>query len=90
MHIGGAGDWWNISGDLDRLDVFLAWLRWCPETRIVVVCHWGVINFLMEHARYASTKLLVLDNCTQVRTIWHPEAPPTQLVRQPGRPASVR
>ena len=42
-----VGKWWSIAGDLERLDEFLAWLRWCPETRIVVVCHWGVINNMM-------------------------------------------
>ncbi|KNC70972.1 hypothetical protein SARC_16496, partial [Sphaeroforma arctica JP610] len=38
-----VGDWWDISGDETRLDSFLSWLRFCPETRIAVVCHWGFI-----------------------------------------------
>eukprot|EP00611_Tribonema_gayanum_P028336 TRINITY_DN7258_c0_g3_i1.p1 TRINITY_DN7258_c0_g3~~TRINITY_DN7258_c0_g3_i1.p1 ORF type:complete len:336 (-),score=96.35 TRINITY_DN7258_c0_g3_i1:429-1436(-) len=74
------------AGDLGRLDVFLAWLRWCPETRIVVVCHWGFIMYLMEHVGYAERALLKLDNCTQLRTVWHPEAPPSQIPPVPGQP----
>jgi hypothetical protein len=42
-------DWFPHSS---RLDAILSWLRWAPETRVAIVCHWGLIFNLMNTCHY--------------------------------------
>lgn len=73
VHLDNAvGKWWSCAGDVGRVDTFLNWLHCCPETRIVVVSHWGFLFNVMGAAHYANRGSLALDNCTQLRTVWHP------------------
>ncbi len=53
--------WWAISNDKWRLHSFMSWLRCCPETRIAVVCHWGVIHNLLTLAHHGEP--LAINNC---------------------------
>jgi len=39
-------DWWSptLSGDVSRVTNLLSWIAHCPESRIAIVCHYGVIR----------------------------------------------
>jgi broad specificity phosphatase PhoE len=39
-------EWWSskLAGDVSRVTNLLSWIAHCPESRIAIVCHYGVIR----------------------------------------------